>query len=87
MSRNQGLIEFPDDEQTDFAVTLHRWRLEANDFEVTAVEEDPPATGGPIERTVTVLRRSTGKQQRYRAGKVSHWIIDFEHALRQRVFG
>ena len=87
MSRTQTLIEFPGDEQTDFAVTLHRWHLDANDFEVTAVEEDPPATGGPIERTVTVLRRSTGKHERFRAGNVSHWIIDFEHAIRQRVFG
>jgi hypothetical protein len=85
MPRQQDLIDFPRDEQEDFKVVLLRWHLDANDFEVTALEADP--TEGPIERTVTVLRRSTGKSEHFRAGHVSHWIIDFEHAVRQRAFG
>jgi hypothetical protein len=87
MPRKQELIDFPRNEQDDFKVVLLRWHQDANDFEVTALEADPPATGGPIERTVTVLRRSTGKSERFHAGHVSHWIIDFEHAVRIRAFG
>ena len=86
MPRQQDLIDFPRDEQEDFKILL-RWHLDANDFEVTALAADPPATGGPIDRTVTVLRRSTGKSERFRSGHVSHWIIDFEHAVRNRAFG
>ena len=87
MPRQQDLIDFPRGEQDDFKAALHRWHLDANDFEVTALVADAPAAGGTIERTVTVLRRSTGKSEHFRAGHVSHWIIDFEHAVRQRAFG
>jgi hypothetical protein len=80
------LITFPRDEQDDFKQVVLRWGHDPNDFEVTAVQEDPPATGGPIRRTVTVVRRSTGKHERFQAGHVSHWVIDFEHALRRGAF-
>jgi hypothetical protein len=87
MARNRKLIEFPKDEQDDFKATLLRWRLDDSDFEVTALEQDPPTDGGPIESTVTVVCRSNGKSEHFRAGHVSHWVIDFEHAVRARVFG
>ena len=87
MVRKRELFEFPTDEQDDFKATLLRWRLDAGDFEVTALEQDPPVNGGPTESTVTVLRRSNGKSEHFRAGHVSHWIIDFEHAVRAGVFG
>lgn len=87
MARNRKLSEFPMDEQDDFKATLLRWRLDAGEFEVTALEQDPPVNGGPIESTVTVVRHSNGKSEHFRAGHVSHWVIDFEHAVRARVFG
>jgi len=87
MARSRKLSEFPKDEQDDFKATLLRWRLDDTDFEVTALEQDPPVSGGPIESTVTVVRRSNGASGHFRAGHVSHWVIDFEHAMRARIFG
>ena len=43
MPRQQDLIDFPRGEQEDFKVVLLRWHLDANDYEVTALEADPEA--------------------------------------------
>jgi len=85
MQRAQDFAEFPADERDDFKSILLRWRLDAGDFEVSALE-DVPVAAGPIAREIAVRRRSTGKAVKFDGGNFSHWLIDFEEALRKSYF-
>ena len=79
--------DFPIDECEDFVEVLGRWHQAPGDYIVSAVEKNPPVTGGQIEIEVTIRRKSTGAQMQFRGGHVSNWVVDFEHALRRKVFG
>ncbi|MFC5521087.1 hypothetical protein [Polaromonas jejuensis] len=85
--RERKFEDFPEDERDDFQRVLARWHQNPRDFEVTGIQSDPPENGAPVDFEVTVRRISTGAVSKFRGGHVSHWVIDFEHALRAKAFG
>jgi hypothetical protein len=87
MPTREDFVKFPRDEQEDFGAILRRFRMDPADFEASAMVEEPPPAGGPIVRTITVHRRSNGRRVRFDAGHFSHWLVDFEAAMREDRFG
>lgn len=79
--------QLPKDEREDFLAALYKFRQVPDDYVVTAIESDPPPTGGPIDIEITVRRKTTNAVVTFNAGNLSNWVLDFEHALRAKAFG
>jgi len=75
-------------ELEDFRNEILRRGMDPLDFEIEEFEK--PMQGvdvQPINGQVTVKRISTGIQKTYKAGQMSHWVVDFADDFRKGVFG
>lgn len=70
-------------EMRDFEAALARHHLDANDFELSEIDTTDPKTDEIIALTGTlsITRKSTGKQKEYPIGDCSSWVAEFQRDL------
>ncbi len=77
-----------DSEREDFRTAILRVGLDSSDFDLLE-REDPMIGSGiqPVTGTVTIKRKSNGREKKCRAGHGSRWPAEFADDLAGGVFG
>jgi hypothetical protein len=74
--------KFTESEIEDFVSVIREHGFTKSDFDLK--NEDDPLTPGfiqPLRGTITVTRKSNGKNRQYRTGHGSSWHIELERDL------
>jgi len=76
------------DEKEDFQALLALHNLRRDDFELSEIDTTDPKTDEifALTGTLTVLRKSTGKEKQYPIGDGSVWVTEFERDIAEGFF-
>ena len=68
------------DEEKEFEALLVQHNLTRDDFELSEIDTTDPKTDEnlALTGTLTVIRKSTGKEKQYPIGDASIWVTEFE---------
>jgi hypothetical protein len=76
------------DEEEDFEALLALHNLNRDDFELSEIDTTDPKTDEifALMGTLTVARKSTGKEKQYPIGDGSVWVTEFERDIVEGFF-
>lgn len=76
------------DEEEDFEALLALHNLTRDDFELSEIDTTDPKTDEifALMGTLTVARKSTGKEKQYPIGDGSVWVTEFERDMVEGFF-
>jgi len=76
------------DEKNDFEALLALHNLNKDDFELSEIDTTDPKTDEifALTGTLTVVRKSTGKEKQYPIGDGSVWVTEFERDIVEGFF-
>lgn len=71
------------DDLREFEAMLARQHLAAKDFELSEIDTTDPKTDEifALAGTLTITRKSSGKQKQYPIGDGSLWVTEFQRDL------
>ncbi|HCA27088.1 MAG TPA: hypothetical protein DEP05_05530 [Betaproteobacteria bacterium] len=75
-------------EMDDFYSAIKKRGFQKDDFDLTEQEEPMLGTGiNPIKGTIKIHYRPSGKEETYKTGHASSWVVRFEDDLVDGFFG
>lgn len=77
------------DEKDAFRAVLRRFKLSAEDFDLSETDTTDPKTDEVFALTgfVMVTRKSTNLKAQYPIGDGSRWVKEFERDVTEKLFG